>query len=227
MPRIRFRLWCLVIAVGLAAMVVALIRDEIDHDRNAVRDPACRSRALSLYCQLLVYVRSHGRPPPLNALGADGAPAHSWRALIWAESHPTFAAEYDFRLPWRCEPNLDAARLAVREFACESSQEMPFRYTNFVAIVDEGFSSLDFVGAGTPDGEARIVLIEAPESRIRWVEPGDATPADIANFSDFTEPGGYAVALSDGSVKRFTREEILQRWERSKRSAGATKNPSR
>ncbi|WP_165073528.1 hypothetical protein [Paludisphaera rhizosphaerae] len=227
MPRIRFRLWYLAIAVGLAAMVAALIRNELDHDRNAVRDPACRSRALSLYCQLLVYVRSHGRPPPLVALDVEGTPAHSWRALVWAEGHPEFLVHYDFRLPWRSESNLGAATSAVSDFACENSQAVPFRYTNFVALVDGGLSSLDFVGAGTPDGEARIVLIEAPDSKIRWTEPRDVSPADIAKFSDVAEPGGYAVALSDGTVKRFTREEILQRWARAKRAAGATKNPSR
>ena len=80
----------------------------------------------------------------------------------------------------------------------------------------------DILHAGTDMG-----IYRWDESTTRWTEPRDVSPSEIAKYPSPSDPGGFAVVMSDGRIRRLSREEILESWAGAKAALRAAKGPGR
>ncbi|AMV39363.1 DUF1559 domain-containing protein [Planctomyces sp. SH-PL62] len=207
----QFRLTHLALMVVVAAGVSAFLT-AAGRARTAARASQCGNNPFRLHLGLRNYRDATGRNPPAVQLDAGGRSMHSWRAILCASQFPdAFAVPYDFGLPWDHPANLKAAVVAPNDMVCLNTQAAPARHANVAAVVDGDLCSLDLTGRVGPGGPW-IVLVEVADPKIFWTEPRDVTPAEIAAFAAPHDPGGFAVAFSDGSSGRLSREEILANW---------------
>lgn len=209
-----------VVAAATALMVA------IDRARTAARASQCLCGPGCFALLLRNDFDRTGKPRPAATRDASGRPMHSWRTLVWATQFPIVDPPYNFDLAWDDPANRPAAVKAPNEFVCPNSQDFPGASTNFAAIVDGDECSLDLIASPGGTGPWALV-VEVPNSTIRWTEPRDVSPSQIANYPSPSDPGGFAVVMSDGRVRRLSREEILESWAGAKDALRAAKGPGR
>lgn len=213
------------LAVVVTAAATAFV-DAVKAARTAARAAQCLCGPGCFALLLSSDFDRTGKPRPTVTFDASGRPMHSWRSLVWASQFPIVDPPYDFDLAWDDPANRPAAEKAPNEFVCQNSQDFPGAFTNFAAIVDADDCSLDLIAAPGRAGPWPVV-VEVPDSTIRWTEPRDVSPSQIANYPSPSDPGGFAVVMSDGRVRRLSREEILEKWAGAKAALRATKSPGR
>lgn len=138
---------------------------------------------------------------------------HSWRALAYWELGTEFTRTYDIAKPWDTPANLKAAAVTPQCFGCPNTQGRPPPFTNFVAVVDRGVSSLEranALGPGSPEAARLVLLIEYPNSEIPWTEPRDLDLSDLPKLAAGSDPDGLGVIFADGHFRRMPRGELLK-----------------
>jgi len=97
-----------------------------------------------------------------------------------------------------------------------------------LAVVVTAAAAFWDLGISTGRGASpRPVVFEDAESTTRWTEPRDVSPSEIAKYPSPSDPGGFAVVMSDGRIRRLSREEILESWAGAKAALRAAKGPGR
>jgi len=180
----------MLVVVALVASCVATLKRAVERTREAaIRSTCagCKMGALALACQ--DYLVKNRTLPPAYVPGPDGKPAHSWRVLILPQIEESGVyGRYRFSEPWNGPNNrqLESA-LMGDPFSCPGDPEAEQAgCTSYVAVVGER-TLWPGARARRSDelrhgGEAKIVLIEIPYSKVSWMEPKDFTVEDAVDL---------------------------------------------
>jgi len=151
----------------------------------------------------------------MSLKNADGRPKHSWRVAAIISADNSFLNHYDLDESWGSDRNLRAASIAAAQFVCRNSQSHDSSMTNYAAVDDGGYRSIDrlgrdiFLKRSIPDCEASVLLVEIPGSNMLWTDPRDVSLRDIMSLGRGCDPLGIAVVLTNGSVLRLSQEAIV------------------
>lgn len=160
------------------------------------------------------YHQRHGCFPPAYLTDRSGRPMHSWRVLLLPHlDEQAVYDRYNFDQPWDSPSNRALADLINPVFRCRADRQGQPSETSYVMIVGPGTISEGATAtrvADIKDGTSRtIMVVEASDSGIHWMEPRDLR-ADRISFgiSDGTLEGvrsnhrrGAHVLFCDGSVR--------------------------
>lgn len=160
--------------------------------------------------QLAEYRDRHGNYPPACVLDPYGRPAHSWRALLYADIDSDFRRAYNFNEPWDSPGNILLAREPPRMFCCPTNENNQEQFASYLALID-GAMFRDRVHQKRRDEAASdrlIFLVEVPPSHIRWTDPRDICLDDLRSIAPGAHPRGVAVLFGDRRVRRVSLEEL-------------------
>ena len=157
------------------------------------------------------YHQMYGRLPPAHVNGPGGKPMHSWRVLILPFLHyDKLYRQYDFAEPWNSPKNLRLSKRIPHEYRCPAEERNPGA-TNYLAVVGPATAWPGSKGVRFPDikdgTSDTILLVEAGEATINWMEPRDMSfdraivgvNLDRRHGIGSRHRGGANVALADGS----------------------------
>ncbi len=171
----------LLLILALLGVAILLVKAH----KNAVVAGECTGCQLNLKLiglALVNYKRQHGSFPPAFYCDKTGKPVNSWRLSVADLTfyHRNVSGGYDVTQPPNAPTNAQF-RLAdqiVKEFQCPSADNEGPAITNYVAVVG---SNTMWTGREpvTPASDGsdndKILIIEAVNSDIRWMEPRDLT----------------------------------------------------
>jgi prepilin-type processing-associated H-X9-DG protein len=172
----------------------------------------CRNHLKRLALAMHNYHDAYGAFPPAYIADQEGKPIHSWRVLLLPYlDHRDLYELYHFDEPWNGPNNQRLAARMPPEFGCPADTAARAAETSYFVVV--GPKTI-FPGTTTvpindiPDGTTyTILLVEAVNSGINWLEPRDLTydearrginPQTGWGISSYHE-GGAMVAFADGS----------------------------
>ena len=136
-----------------------------------------RSRFAQLRCALLIYHEVHGAFPPTKYQPKANGPIHSWRVLLLPhiDADKKLYSKYDFSEPWNSKNNLAVAKSVGWEAHLFSINEdmNDGDITNYLAIGDgdDWPFHKPLKARLITAGKDRFLLVEDPDSEIRWMEP--------------------------------------------------------
>ncbi|MBL9123411.1 MAG: DUF1559 domain-containing protein [Planctomycetaceae bacterium] len=211
-------LWILLAVGALACLfvcgggLVALLLPAVNAAREAARRTQCANNLRQIAFALESYHSDHGCYPPAWLAGPDGAPMHSWRALLLPYLDEELADEYNFDEPWDSADNQQLWHRMPMVFACPSNPDSPPLFTSYVAIVGPGNL---FVGdqptqaSQFPQPGMTIAVAEIDgHERIPWLEPRDLEAGSLGVVGDSSQPsissnhiGGANALMADWTVE--------------------------
>lgn len=172
----KIRIAILVVGVTFTLLLAALAfwaGGRLVMIREICRGQLSVSRFTQLEGMLLSYHTEHGRFPPIRYQASENGPAHSWRVLLLPYIDPPARkvySEYDFSEPWNSRKNLATIDSlgGTSHFTLDDSDT-----AHYVAIGtgDEWPSKMTLKARLVTQGEDSFLLVEYPESKIRWMEP--------------------------------------------------------
>jgi hypothetical protein len=173
----------------------------------------CKNHLRQLALAMHNYHDQYGSFPPAYVADKNGRPMHSWRVLLlpFLEFGHLYK-EYRFDEPWNGPHNRELAALPIQLFHCAADTGTQTDTSYLVVVgpktIFPGASSIKI--ADITDGTSNtILMVEAVESGINWLEPRDMSyeealrginPKTGWGISSRHE-GGAEVALADGSVR--------------------------
>jgi prepilin-type processing-associated H-X9-DG protein len=207
---------------ALFAWAAAFSRKESATRNHCVNN--LKQIALALYS----YHDEFGCLPPAYVPDENGRPKHSWRVLILRHLIKNDAPgsgetkriddSYDFSEPWDGPHNRRLASHMPLVYGCGADPGRRASNTSYLVVSGE---HSPFAGSRSirlddiRDGKANTILVvEAGNSSINWMEPKDY-PIDQLKFGSKeapgpkmggNHPGGGNAAFADGSV-RFLHEK--------------------
>lgn len=186
----------------------------------AAREAAKRAQAMNNMKQIMLamhnYLDVHGHFPPPIVMGPDGKTPHSWRVEILPYVEQTqLYQQYKMDEPWDSENNKKVlAQMPI--VLCDPSVDPNSHNTSYFALTGPatGFGPTD--GKGTriqdiTDGTSNTIAVVEAKRAVPWTKPEDieySVEKPMPKFGGL-RPGGYIVALFDGSV-RFVQENLDQ-----------------
>jgi prepilin-type processing-associated H-X9-DG protein len=210
------------LAIGLLGFVAVFLLPGLDGRGHPARRTECKNHLKQLALAMHNYHDTYGCFPPAYVADKDGQPMHSWRVLLlpFLEFRQLYD-EYRFDEPWNGPHNRKLAELSIALFKCPAQNDAKPE-TNYFVVVgpktifpgDKTIAIKDITD-GTHD---TILLVEAVDSGINWLEPRDMSYEEaarginpksgwgISSRHDLTEGGCAQVAFADGSV-RFLRDD--------------------
>jgi hypothetical protein len=157
--------------------------------REAARRNQCGNQMRQIALALQLYEQDHGCFPPAILPDENGRPMHSWRVLIlpYLDERWLYQA-YHFDEPWDGPNNRKLAAKPCAIYRCPSwDGDGASDTTCYVAVV----------GPDTmwPNGRSRkaeeitdalantLMVVEAHDTGIRWMEPRDLTVEELLNLA--------------------------------------------
>jgi hypothetical protein len=169
----------------LAVLIVLglMLYPAFESAREAARRSECRGDLFFLRFALQNYHETYGCFPPPYIADAEGRPMHSWRVLILPFiDQAQLYNEYRFDEPWDGPNNCKLAG-KINQYAFHCASDVPAwgepeeLTANFLAVVGPGMAwqegkciNLDDI---TDGHESTIMLVEAANSGVHWMEPRD------------------------------------------------------
>jgi hypothetical protein len=131
-------------------------------------------RFAQIRAMLLAYHEQHGAFPPIKYQPNVNGPIHSWRVLLLPYTDVDFKerySKYDFSQEWDSPDNLQA--IGNMPYFYYFSMNADSNITNYMAIGDgnEWPSQNPLKACLITKGKDRFLLVECPDSKIRWMEP--------------------------------------------------------
>jgi hypothetical protein len=200
------------VALLVGFFVLTILPPSRDHG-HAYRRTECKNHLKQLALAMHNYHDKYGSFPPAYVADKNGRPMHSWRVLLlpFLELGPLYD-QYRFDEPWNGPHNRLLAESAPSLFHCPFDTDAKTDASYLVVVgpktIFPGASSIKI--ADITDGTSNtILLVEAVDSGINWLEPRDMSyeealrginPKTGWGISSHHE-GGAQVALADGSVR--------------------------
>lgn len=189
-PKRDFTFANLVFVFAIVALLIALLLPAVAAARTAARWNHCANNLALLSRVLVQYEASHGSLPPAYISDKNGKPMHSWRVLLlpYLEQNSLYEL-YDFSEPWDGPNNRKLAAYIPDVFRCPGHGEKIDNKQVFCSYFVAVGPGTAFPGAAkgkmstAPDGPSQtIMLIEAHELGIQWMEPRDVTIDQAIQF---------------------------------------------
>jgi len=147
--------------------------------RNVANTTTCVDHVKKLVLAMHAYHDTLGTFPPAYFADRTGRPIHSWRVLLLPFlGERSLYNKYRFDEPWDSPHNRELASQMPAVFRCPADRGDATN-TNYLVVTGEGTV---FPGtrsrrfADIVDGPAyTILLVEAADSQINWMEPRDLT----------------------------------------------------
>lgn len=206
----------LVIGVGIALLAPAV---------QAARASSLKTKSaerLQLIAQAMqAYHNAHGSFPPAYLADANGKPKHSWRVLLLPYlGERQLYQQYDMNQPWDSPTNILLVSRMPSAYASPGDDSATISYeTSYMVVV--GRSTI-FPGANqsvtmgeVSDGPANTILVvEATESGVNWMEPKDLDAAKMdyainagpTNCIRSHHPYGATAVFADGKTHYLTND---------------------
>lgn len=228
LPRPTLIEWLVV--AGVILVLIGLLLPAFDVAREYSRVVACRNNirhlAIAVYSKM---IWKKGAFPQAVTKNELGKPVHSWRVSILPhiEQQSTFE-KYDWSQPWNSPANR-ALGVTIDSFRCYSDPNAGpnTAQTNYFAIVGSQTVWPEergrFVSEITDGTENTILLLEAFNLNVPWIEPRDLSFAEAVDLLTgrapdrlahrrYEEPGyfyrwcqadgrGVHAAFADGTVR--------------------------
>ncbi len=173
MAQISYKTAAIVALVLLVLVLAFWMGGQVVELRNIAKDCSSQGRFEQLRSLLLIYHREHGHFPPTKYQTKANGPVHSWRVLLLPyidANTKKLYLKYNFSEPWDSPGNLSI----VQSPLC----------TNFFSMNGNGVANYLAVGEGdnwpsekplkarlVTAGKDQFLLVEYPDSQIRWMEP--------------------------------------------------------
>lgn len=150
---------------------------------------------------------------PATAAGQKpGQPPVSWRVLILPYiEQASLYNQYRFDEPWDSENNKRVAAQMPAVYRAPGSRVGTQGKTNYLAVVGDPYMFAADKGrrfADVTDGISNtIMVVEVSDAKaVPWTKPDDFTPDAKNPIADVVglRPGGFLVAMGDGSVRRIS-----------------------
>lgn len=185
--------------------------------------PVCHKNLKRLAIALYNYHDHYGSFPPAYIADQNGRPLRSWRVLLLPFlGHSNLYARYRFDEPWNGPHNRALASEIPAEYRCPSDTG-PAGDTSYLAVIGP---KTVFPGArpisikDISDGRTvTILLVEAADSGIKWLEPRDMTYAEACRGIN-AKPGlsissrhgtGARVLFADGHAEFLSDKTPVER----------------
>ncbi len=195
-------------------VAVALLLPAVQGSREARRRSQCANNLKQIALAMHNYHDVNKTFPPAYTVDKNGKPLLSWRVLIlpYMEQQALYQ-QFHLDEPWDSEHNKKLAQVMVPTYHCPSTPLVPGKTTYLtVRHKDAIFAGDEAIGfAGIRDGSSNTILVvEAGfQAAVPWTKPDDFVPDP--NFPTRGlggyHPGGFNVAMADGSV-RFISQRI-------------------
>lgn len=222
----QFRLWHLLVAMGLISVALAVIAPVYRSLRVRGLEEESSNNLRQIALALHNYHSAWRAFPPAHQCDASGKPVHSWRVLImpYIQEQGHFNG-YNFAESWNGPNNSKLAKPMPSVFRSPFVRPGSTVSTNYVAVVGPNTAwpgQQSMTMDGIPDGlSLTILVVEIGHSDIHWMEPRDLPIEDFEAWLDPThkprlggDVGGIAIAMADGSVKVVTRKVDIELWRR-------------
>lgn len=195
--------------VGASAPVmVALLLPAVQSARAAACRMQCANNLKQIALAMHDYHGVYKSFPPAYSVDKNGKPLLSWRVLIlpFIECMSLYR---EFRLdqPWDSEHNRKLIPLMPQIYRCPSGRPIPGKTTYLTVrgkdTIFPGAEKITF--DEVKDGLTQTILVvEADDqSAVEWTRPDDFVPDPNVPTKGLGghHPGGFHVALADGSVR--------------------------
>jgi prepilin-type processing-associated H-X9-DG protein len=211
----------LVVVLFFAGIMVALLLPAVQAAREAARRVSCNNNLKQIGLAMHNYYTAYKCFPPAYIPDKNGKPMHSWRVLIlpFLEEGSVYK-QYRFDEPWNSPHNSALASLMPRGYRCPSEGSPGGSITSYAMIVGPHTFS-DGPTARSPaairDGMSNtIMLVEAANAQINWMEPRDLNVKDMRlridggrnsnsaqRTNEISSPHAYGanVLFCDGAVR--------------------------
>ena len=230
-PVERVIFWSFLAVLGLFGIVL-LLPPVCSYPKFLADKGACRANLRVLAAAMHSYHDAYHSFPPAYIVDKNGRPMHSWRVLLLPFlEHGALYRRYHFDEPWNGPRNRMLMSGVPDEFHCPADSG-PETNTNYFVVVGP---KTVFPGAGSvrirdiTDGTScTILLVEAADSDVNWLEPRDLTyeealrginPKTGWGISSHHRKGEVLVALADGSTpvlpEDFDVEQLRRLLERN------------
>jgi prepilin-type processing-associated H-X9-DG protein len=214
------------VALLLGFFVFTLLPPVTGHGRPASRTE-CKNHLKQLALAMHNYHDTYGSFPPAYVVDKNGRRMHSWRVLLLPFlEYGDLYKHYRLDEPWDGPHNRLLAEPAPSPFHCLSDTGAKTDTSYLVVVgpktIFPGVSSIKI--ADITDGTSNtILLVEAVESGINWLEPRDMSYEEAARginpktgwgISSRHKEGGAQVAFADGSARYLADDTSIEELRR-------------
>jgi hypothetical protein len=216
--------WAAVAVVG--GLLLWMLLPWPDYRPRPASRTECKNHLKQFVLAMHNYHDKYGSFPPAFIADKEGRPMHSWRVLLlpFLEFDPLYD-QYRFDEPWNGPHNRELAALPIQLFRCPLDPGAATDTNYFVVVgpktIFPGASSTKI--ADIPDGTSNtILLVEATDSGINWLEPRDMSYSEaVRGINPKTGWGissrhekGAQIGLADGTVRFFPDETPVEQLRR-------------
>jgi hypothetical protein len=208
--------------------IVLLLPPVCSYPQFLAHEGVCRANLRLLARAMHSYHDAYHSFPPAYIADKSGRPMHSWRVLLlpFLECDRLYK-QYRLDEPWNGPHNRPLASQMPDVFCCPSEKSSENTTSYFVVVGPHTV----FPGAvpirirDITDGtSSTILLVEATNSRINWLEPRDMSYIEAVRginpksgwgiSSHHTERAGARVALADGLATFLADETSVEQLRR-------------
>jgi hypothetical protein len=194
--------------------LIALLLPAVQAAREAARRAQCVNNLKQIALAMHNYADTYGCFPPAATYDADGKPLLSWRVLILPFiDGENISGQFHLDEAWDSPANKPLADQMPSAFRCPSEPEAK-GLTTYQVIVDPR-SIFTGKPAGVPvnavtDGTSNTLLVVESKSTVPWTKPEDLSTksSDPLLGAGSKHPGGFDVAMADGSIRFFRTSTI-------------------
>ncbi len=208
-PGRRFKLIEILVALGIIALLVALLLPAVRSARPAAYRSQCVNNLKQIALALHNYEQEHKALPPAYTVDAKGRPLHSWRTLIlpYLEQEPLYRT-IDLSKPWNDPANAKALETVLPVFRCPVMAD-PSNTTTYLAIAAPNGCFIPkeprrLAEITDAHGWTLMVIEAGEENAVPWMAPVDADESLVMSLgptTKFPHAGGTNACCVDGFVR--------------------------